>query len=198
MQFVYGGVLVMIVIMVGYFMVGEKKVKKGGQKAKTFLNWMNIDMMTSVGVFAFSAWVWLTLNLDNGNVVALQKGWAVLNSLSLTGLTQPDPSTLRVAAAIPSVIQWWLLQFGPKDSTRATIAWWVIGFDILLTTAGYWFAAGLTTNPWELSLLHFGILIFFLFTATIVNAYLELIAHDSMRRFWLTIQGLNAKGVLKT
>ena len=198
MQFVYGGFIVIVVMMVAYFLVGEKKVKHHSKKAKTFLNWMNIDMMTSIGVFLFCAWVWLTLNLDNGNVVALRRGWAILNGLSLTGLNPPDTDTLRVAAAVPSVIQWWLLQFGPKDSNRATIAWWVIGFDILLTTAGYWFAAGLTTNPWDLSLLHFGILAFFLFTATIVNAYLELIAHDSMRRFWLTIQGLNAKGVLKT
>ena len=197
MQFVYGGFMIMGVLMIAYFMLGEKKVKDNSKKAKDFLNWMNIDMMTSVGVFAFCAWVWLTLNLDNGNVVALQKGWAILNSLSLTGLNPPDTGTLRVAAAVPSVIQWWLLQFSPEGSTRYTIGWWVIAFDVLLTTVGYWLAAGLTTNPWELTLLHIGTGIFFLFTAVIVNAYLELIAHDCMRRFWLTIQGANAKGVLK-
>ena len=197
MELVYAAILI-VVVMAGYFMIGEKRVKKNSKKAKSFLNWMNIDMLTSVGVFIFCAWVWFKLNLDNGNVVALQKGWMVLAELSITGIAAPSLTTFRIVAAIPSAIEWWLLQFNPEGSTRHTIGWFIIGLDVLLTTIGYWFAAGLTTNPWDLSLLHFGILVFFLFTATIVNAYLELIAHDSMRRFWLTIQGLNAKGVLKT
>lgn len=198
MQFIYGGLMVVGVVMITYFIVGEKKVKDNSQKAKNFLNWMNTDMMTSVGVFAFCGWVWLTLNLDNGNVVALQKGWELLNSLSLTGLNPPDTGTLRIAAAVPSVIQWWLMQFNPEGSTRHDIGWLVVVFDVILTTIGYWLGAGLTTNVWELSFSHFILGIFFLICAIVVNAYLELIAHDSLARFWLTIRGMPAKGVLKT
>ncbi len=197
MELVYAAIMV-IVVMVIYFFIGEKRVKKNSQKAKKFLTWMNIDMLTSVGVFIFCAWVWLKFNLDNGNVVALEKGWEILNGLSLTGLNKPDPITLRVAAAVPSVIQWWLLQFNPEGSSRNTMGWRIIGLDILLTTVGYWLAAGLTTNPWELGLLHLGIGIVFLLFSTVTNAYLELVAHDSLTRFWLTIRGMGAKGVLKT
>lgn len=197
MEFVYAAMIIGAV-MIGYFKIGEKKVKKNSQKAQTLLTWLNIDMMTSVSVFIFCAWVWLKLNLDNGNVVALQKGWELLNALSLTGLNQPDPHTLRMAAAVPSVIQWWLMQFNPEGSTRHTIGWCIIAFDVILTTLGYWLAAGLTMNPWELTLIHLGLGLFFLGSAVTVNAYLELIAHDSLARFWLTIRGKAAKGVITT
>ncbi len=195
MELVYAAILI-VVVMAGYFMIGEKRVKKNSKKAKSFLNWMNIDMLTSVGVFIFCAWVWFKLNLDNGNVVALQKGWMVLAELSITGIAAPSLTTFRIVAAIPSVIEWWLLQFNPEGSTRHTIGWFIIGLDVLLTTVGYWFAAGLTTNLWELTLLHFAIGVFFLLVAVIVNAYLELVAHDSLTRFWLTLRGEYAKGDL--
>lgn len=196
MELVYAAILI-VVVMAGYFMIGEKRVKKNSKKAKSFLNWMNIDMLTSVGVFVFCLWVWLKLNLDNGNVVALQKGWMVLAELSITGIAAPSLTTFRIVAAIPSVIEWWLLQFNPEGSTRHTIGWFIIGLDVLLlTTIGYWFAAGLTTNLWELTLLHFAIGVFFLMVAVIVNAYLELVAHDSLTRFWLTLRGEYAKGDL--
>ena len=197
MEFVYAAALI-VAAMVVFFFIGEKRVKKNSQKAKKFLTWMNIDMLTSVGVFIFCAWVWLKFNLDNGNVVALQKGWQILAELSVTGLSPPSLITLRIAGAVPSVIEWWLLQFNPEGSTRHTIGWWIIGLDVLMTTIGYWFAAGLTTNPWELTLLHLAIGIVFLIFSTVINAYLELVAHDSLTRFWLTIRGMGAKGVLKT
>ena len=182
MELVYAAIII-IVVMVIYFMIGEKRVKKNSKKAQKFLTWMNIDMLTSVGVFIFCAWVWLKFNLDNGNVVALQKGWEIIAQLSVTGLSPPSLITLRIAGAVPSVIEWWLLQFNPEGSTRHTIGWWIIGLDVLMTTVGYWFAAGLTTNPWELTLLHLGIGVLFLIFSTIINAYLELVAHDSLTRF---------------
>ena len=129
-------------------------------------------------------------------MVALQKGWEILASQSVTGLTPPSLFTLRIAAAIPSVIEWWLLQFNPKGSTRHTIGWLIIGLDVQLTTIGYWFAAGLTTNPWELTLLHLAIGVVFLLFSTVVNAYLEVVAHDCMARFWMTLRGEYAKGNL--
>ena len=195
MELVYAAVII-VIVMVIYFMIGEKRVKKNSKKAKSFLSWMNIDMLTSVAVFIFCAWVWFKLNLDNGNVVALQKGWMVLAQLSITGIAAPSLTTFRIVAAIPSVIEWWLLQFNPEGSTRHTVGWFIIGLDVLLTTVGYWFAAGLTTNLWELTLLHFAIGVFFLVVSVIINAYLELVAHDSLTRFWLTLRGEYAKGDL--
>ena len=195
MEFVYAAAMI-VVAMVVFFFIGEKRVKKNSKRAKKFLTWMNIDMLTSIGVFIFCAWVWLNFNLDNGNVVALQKGWEIIAQLSVTGLSPPSLITLRIAAAIPSVIEWWLLQFNPEGSTRHTVGWLIIGFDVLLTTVGYWFAAGLTTNPWQLTLLHFAIGVFFLILATIVNGYLEIVAHDCLTRFWLTLRGEYAKGDL--
>ena len=112
MELVYAAILIVVVMLI-YFMIGEKRVKKNSKKAKSFLNWMNIDMLTSIGVFIFCAWVWFKLNLDNGNVVALQKGWMVLAELSITGIAAPSLTTFRIVAAIPSVIEWWLLQFNP-------------------------------------------------------------------------------------
>lgn len=195
MDFVNAAIIIVVALGIFYF-VGEKRVKKKSKRAQKFLAWLNLDMLTSVGVFVFCTWVWLKFNLDNGNVVALQKGWQILASQSVTGLAPPSLFTLRLAAAIPSVIEWWLLQFNPEGSTRHTVGWLIIGFDVLLTTVGYWFAAGLTTNPWQLTLLHLGIGAFFLLISTIVNAYLEVIAHDCMARFWMTLRGENAKGVL--
>ena len=195
MEFVYAAGIIAVAMIV-FFFIGEKRVKKNSKKAKSFLNWMNVDMLTAIGTFIFCAWVWLNFNLDNGNVVALQKGWEILAQLSVTGLSPPSLFTLRIAAAIPSVIEWWLLQFNPEGSTRHTVGWLIIGFDVLLTTVGYWFAAGLTTNPWQLTLLHLAVGIFFLLIATVVNAYLELVAHDCLTRFWLTLRGEYAKGDL--
>ena len=195
MEFVYAAGIIAVAMIV-FFFIGEKRVKKNSKKAKSFLNWMNVDMLTAIGTFIFCAWVWLNFNLDNGNVVALQKGWEILAQLSVTGLSPPSLFTLRIAAAIPSVIEWWLLQFNPEGSTRHTIGWLIIGFDVLLTTVGYWFAAGLTTNPWQLTLLHLAVGIFFLIIGTIVNAYIELVAHDCLTRFWLTLRGEYAKGDL--
>ena len=195
MEFVYAGGIIAVAMIV-FFIVGEKRVKKNSKRAKRFLGWMNIDMLTAIGTFIFCSWIWLKFNLDNGNVVALQKGWGILAQLSVTGLSPPSLFTLRIAAAIPSVIEWWLLQFNPEGSTRHTVGWLIIGFDVLLTTVGYWFAAGLTTNPWQLTLLHLAVGIFFLLVATVVNAYLELVAHDCLTRFWLTLRGEYAKGDL--
>lgn len=195
MELVYAGVIILFVIF-AYFLIGEKRVKKKANEVEGFLNWMNTDMLTSIGVFTFCAWVWLYLNLENGNVVALKVGFQILNELSLTGLNMPSEHYFTIAAAVPSVIQWWLMQFSPSGSARHTIGWWIVGFDILLTTAGYWFSAGLTTNPWELTLLHLGVGAFFLLVAAVVNGYLELLAHDTLARFWLTIRGKDAKGDL--
>ena len=195
MELVYAGIIV-IVVMVVYFLIGEKRVKKTSKRVQKFLTWMNVDMLTSVGVFIFCAWVWLKFNLDNGNVMALSAGIEILSRLSITGIAVPSLTTLRIAGAIPSVIEWWLLQFHPEGSTRYTIGWLIIGLDVLLTTIGYWFAAGLTTNPWELTLLHLVIGVVFLVISTIVNAYIELVAHDCLTRFWLTLQGMKAKGAL--
>lgn len=137
MDFINAAIIIVVALGIFYLM-GEKRVKKKSKRAQKFLAWLNLDMLTSVGVFVFCAWVWLKFNLDNGNVVALQKGWEILASLSVTGLAPPSLFMLRIAAAVPSVIEWWLLQFNPAGSTRHTIGWFIIGFDVLLTTVGYW------------------------------------------------------------
>ena len=119
MELVYAGIIV-IVVMVVYFLIGEKRVKKTSKRVQKFLTWMNVDMLTSVGVFIFCAWVWLKFNLDNGNVMALSAGIEILNRLSITGIAVPSLTTLRIAGAIPSVIEWWLLQFHPEGVLQMT------------------------------------------------------------------------------
>ena len=195
MELVYAGMIVIVVMLV-LFVIGDKRLKKTSKRTKGILTLIDIDIITSVFVFTFCAWVWLKFNLDNGNVMALSAGIEILSRLSITGIAVPSLTTLRIAGAIPSVIEWWLLQFHPEGSTRYTIGWLIIGLDVLLTTIGYWFAAGLTTNPWELTLLHLVIGVVFLVISTIVNAYIELVAHDCLTRFWLTLQGMKAKGAL--
>lgn len=196
MEIVYAGVVLIVVIII-FYAIGEKRVKQNTKKAKKFLTWMNIDMLTSLGGFIFCSYVWLYFNIDNGNVIALQKGWEMLARLSVTGdIAPPGIAALRLAAAIPSMIEWWLLQFAPKRSPRYIIGWSIIGCDIFITAAGYWLSMGLTLDISKWTTLHIVAAIFFFVIASVVNAYIELVGHDCLARFWLTLRGKKAKGDL--
>ncbi len=114
MELVDAGIIIFVVIFVAWFIResfrGGKpshKTYKATKRVGKFLAWMNLDMVSSAGIFLICAWIWMQFNIDYGNVKALE--WAVNKLSDLSGSSlSPSFNTLRIAAAIPSIIEWWL------------------------------------------------------------------------------------------
>lgn len=204
------GILIIALMAIGWFIktwrnsgveVAAKTTVSRGQVAlghtKTFITWSNPDMIVSVFVAAFCAFVWLKFNINNGNVVAIEFLIGVINQKSTTGgIPKPDFFTMQVLAAMPSIIQLWLLQFSPEGSNRELVGWAIMAIDILVTAFGFWVGSGLTLNVWVWGWLEYGLFASYLLSGFIVNFYVELIGHDCLIRFYLTVLGKNAKGLV--
>ena len=202
MEIVDAGIIIFVVIFVAWFIRDKwkggkpsRKTYKATKRVGKFLAWMNLDMVSSAGIFLICAWIWMQFNIDYGNVKALE--WAVNKLSDLSGNPlSPSFNTLRIAAAIPSIIEWWLLQFSPEGSLRHKVGWGIIGGDVGVTAFGFWVAVPLTLNIWEWTLIHFIMSIAFVIGAAIVNVFIELVGHDCLARFWLTLRSQSAKGAL--
>ncbi|MGB0383648.1 MAG: hypothetical protein ACPGWR_02400, partial [Ardenticatenaceae bacterium] len=165
-------------------------------ETKILVGWMDMDILSALGLYPVFFIIWFGGNILFGNMVAIQAIINWINTLNTTGSFSISPWAIAAIAIAPSSAQWWIKQFAPPNSKTFVVTWIIIGTDVALNTFGFWALAHMPTDYSVMNVGHWIVLVVFIALAGFVNVYCENIVHDSLSRLMRWFKGQPVKGAI--